>query len=312
MSYDLTAFLTTVAASSASIVAILGGFIASKLITISGERDALLVKLNSIEEELRYKSAELDNRRKENDICDAISFIRDHVEAVSRQDRIDVVYDTTENNGISKERIEPYWNKALSICRDLIEISPKSSNLNSDGLPKELAGEYSNDTFSYEVLLILVRYAKKVAKEQERMQREAVRKSNPFASMFIPSIDMDIFDSIEPTSSSLNYSHNEQEIARLTSDIGFLEFQRGQLEEQRKVLAQPKGMKAGLSIFVIFAITCIITPLAMSPRYTESLLTFWIIKTIILALFIFGLVAIFVYLAYLLRWKNNPYQMEND
>ena len=75
MSYDLTAFLTTVAASSASIVAILGGFIASKLITISGERDALLVKLNSIEEELRYKSAELDNRRKENDICDAISFI---------------------------------------------------------------------------------------------------------------------------------------------------------------------------------------------------------------------------------------------
>ena len=312
MSYDLTAFLTTVAASSASIVAILGGFIASKLITISGERDALLDKLNSIEEELRYKSAELDNRRRENDTCDAISFIRDHVEAVSRQDRIDVVYDTAENNGISKERIEPYWNKALSICRDLIEISPKSSNLNSDGLPKEIAGKYSNDTFSYEVLLILARYAKKVAKEQERMQREVIRKSNPFASMFIPSIDMDIFDSIEPPSSSLNYSHNEQEIARLTSDIGFLEFQRGQLEEQRKVLAQPKGMKAGLSIFVIVAISCIITPLAMSPRYTESLLTFWIIKTIILALFIFGLVAIFVYLAYLLQWKNNPYQKEED
>ena len=205
MSYDLTAFLTTVAASSASIVAILGGFIASKLITISGERDALLDKLNSIEEELRYKSAELDNRRRENDTCDAISFIRDHVEAVSRQDRIDVVYDTAENNGISKERIEPYWNKALSICRDLIEISPKSSNLNSDGLPKEIAGKYSNDTFSYEVLLILARYAKKVAKEQERMQREVIRKSNPFASMFISSIDMDIFDSIEPPSSSLNY-----------------------------------------------------------------------------------------------------------
>ena len=82
MSYDLTAFLTTVAASSASIVAILGGFIASKLITISGERDALLEKLNSIDEELHYKRTELNKRQKENDTSDAISFISEHVDAV--------------------------------------------------------------------------------------------------------------------------------------------------------------------------------------------------------------------------------------
>lgn len=317
MSYDLTAFLTTVAASSSSIVAILGGFIASKLITISGERDALLEKLNSIDEELHYKRAELDNRQKENDTSDAISFINDHVEAVYRQDRIDLVYDPAENNGISKERITPYWNRAVSICRDLQETYPKSGNLNSDGLPRELAGKYSNDAFAYDVLLILTRFVERVARKEERRRREEAKKRDPFASNLSSIIDTEYFDSIEPlsvepVSSSLNYSHNEQEIARLTSDIGFLEFQRGQLEEQRTVLAQPKGMKAGLIIFALFSITCIITPLAMSPIYTESLRTFWIFKTIILALFISGLGAIFGYLIFLLHWKSNTHQQNED
>ena len=48
MSYDLTAVLTTIAAASASIVAILGGFIASKLIAISSERSAVLDHLKQM------------------------------------------------------------------------------------------------------------------------------------------------------------------------------------------------------------------------------------------------------------------------
>ena len=49
MEYDLTATLTTIAAASASFVAILGGFIASKLIAVSGEREETINKLGDIE-----------------------------------------------------------------------------------------------------------------------------------------------------------------------------------------------------------------------------------------------------------------------
>ena len=41
MTNELTALLTTIASASASFVAILGGFIASKLIAVNGEREAV-------------------------------------------------------------------------------------------------------------------------------------------------------------------------------------------------------------------------------------------------------------------------------
>ena len=316
MSYDLTAFLTTVAASSASIVAILGGFIASKLITISGERDALLDKLNSIDEELRFKKEELKSYQIENDTSDALSFIHDHIEALLKQSTINNVYDSAENYGISKERIKPYWDRALIICKDFFESDHEGAALNSDGIPRELACKYSNDKFSYEVLLILMRYVEKVLREEERRKREEERKRDPFASM-ISSPDynhllMDNIESIHPLSSTLNYTRNEQEIDKLTSSILFLEFQREQLELQRKTLVKPKGMKAGLVIFALFAIACIIVPLAMCPRYTESLCTFWTIKIIILVLFISGMMAIFGYLVYLLQWKTDTNKKKNE
>ena len=314
MSYDLTAFLTTVAAASASIVAILGGFIANKLITINGERDAVLDKLSSIKEELRFKQADRDARQRENVSDDALSFIRDHIDGVFTLKPLDDVYDTAESQCIIKDRLQEYWKKALELCQELITSFSQVAEFNSDSLPKEIARKYAGDNFSYEVLEELMQYLKRQIKEDERRQQEASRKSNPLAALTMPSIDYStIVDSIalvRPVIASGNYSFNEKKITELTSDISYLEFQKTQLEEQRKVLAKPNGMKAGLVIFALFAVACIIVPLAMSPCYTDSLCEFWIIKLTILILFIAGLAAIFGYLVYLLRWKENSKKNE--
>ena len=53
--YDLTTLLTTIASISASFVAILGGFIASKLISISENRSSTLDKLRSRDKEISVK-----------------------------------------------------------------------------------------------------------------------------------------------------------------------------------------------------------------------------------------------------------------
>ena len=52
MMYDLTEILTTISAASDSSVAILVGFIAGNLITISGERSGVLERIKQIDEEL--------------------------------------------------------------------------------------------------------------------------------------------------------------------------------------------------------------------------------------------------------------------
>ena len=58
--YDLTTVLTTIAACSASIVAILGGFIASKLIAISAERDEVNTRISELDEEIEFFKEERD------------------------------------------------------------------------------------------------------------------------------------------------------------------------------------------------------------------------------------------------------------
>ena len=52
--YELTTVLTTIAACSASIVAILGGLIASKLITLNTERDEVNARITELDEEIDF------------------------------------------------------------------------------------------------------------------------------------------------------------------------------------------------------------------------------------------------------------------
>ena len=311
MNYDLTPFLTTVAAASASIVAILGGFIASKLIAINGERNAILDKLNSIDEELRYKQDDCEARKRENDSNDALVFIRDHIKYVCEQVDLNTIYDSAENYGITKETLEFFWNKALSISKELAQTPTEKIEFNSDDLPKKLASKYLDDAFAYQVLQELIRYIKKIIKEEERKQQKELQKKDILSSFLPDPIEIsaitDPLDNIRPITFTWNYSQNEQEIAKLTSDISYLLFQKKQLQEQQKLLAQPKGMKTGLVIFALFATVCIIVPLAMSPYCTDDFNEFCATKNIILILFIVGLSSIFGYLSYLLRWKEHSH-----
>ena len=312
MSYDLTSFLTTVASSSASIVAILGGFIASKLITINGERSSIIDRLTSIEKELSFKQTEIKSKQEESDKENALSFIEEHLEDLIEEHPLAIVYDTAENQCITINRLEPYWEKATNLFHELCEAYPEEANnseYNSDDLPKEIARKYTDDNYSYAILENIVGFIKK---KERRKELEEERKNDLFRNS-LPYLDSsyvdltETFQKIKPISPTWNYAQNEQDIARLTTEIKYLEFQKKQLQEQKKALVKPKGMEAAMIIFALFSVACIITPLAMSPRYTESLRTFWVIKTIILGFFIIGLIAIFVYLFFLLQWKYDSH-----
>ena len=313
LSYDLTSFLTTVAASSASIVAILGGFIASKLISISSERSNVIDKLKAIEKELSFKQTEIISKQEKKDKEDALTFIRFHLEDLIEEHPLDIVYDIAENQCITINRLEPYWNKAMNLFHELCEAYPEEANnaeYNSDDLPKEIARKYSEDSFSYAILESIVNFMKKRVREEKRKKLEEERKNN-FLLNSLACLDLNYSDLTEPLqevnliSSPWNYAQNEQDIARLDTDIKYLEFQKKQLQEQKTALTKPKGMRTGLIIFALFSIACIIAPLAMSPRYFDKLFDFWRIKLIILFLFFSGMVSIFLYLVYLLNWKED-------
>lgn len=82
MMYNLTDTLTTIVACSASIVAILGGFIASKLIAINAERDEVNTRISEIDEEIEFFTKERNLHQAELDEDDALNFVKENIEVL--------------------------------------------------------------------------------------------------------------------------------------------------------------------------------------------------------------------------------------
>ena len=76
---DYSSFFYSIAGCSATIIAIIGGFIASKLISISADRDNILDKIKEINDELNMKTKQHDDIIEKLDDDDALDFVRDNV-----------------------------------------------------------------------------------------------------------------------------------------------------------------------------------------------------------------------------------------
>lgn len=177
MPYDLTTVLTTIAAASASIVAILGGFIASKLIAISSERSAVLERLRQINEELEFHITERDKIQAKNDESDALDFIQTAIDDLWAGNSLENVYSNVDHPDISIECLKPYWDRAVILNEQFQEQVKKKRQFNDDYIPTSLTPTVREDDFGYEVLRAL---GKKLKKRIRVAERAREKESNPF------------------------------------------------------------------------------------------------------------------------------------
>lgn len=300
MSYDLTTVLTTIAAASASIVAILGGFIASKLIAISSERSAALDRLKQINEELDFHVSERDKIQAENDEDDALDFIRNAIDDLWAGNSLENVYSNVDHPDISSERLKPYWDRAVLLKEQFLECVAQRDAFNDDYIPEGLILAVKEDDFGYEVLLAL---GKKLNKKIRAAERAREKANNPFG-IVLPDISDYEFNTSAISGSGYTYHKNCEAIQEQETAIALLELQKKQCSEQIQALKKPHGMKSGLIVFALFTIACIIMPLVFSPFSVDSYQDFIVTKIIFLTLFSAGLLAIFAYLVHLLRWDE--------
>lgn len=301
--HDLTTVLTTIAAASASIVAILGGFIASKLIAISSERSAALERLKQINEELAFHVSERDKFQAENDEDDALGFIRDAIDDLYNGIPLETVYSNVDHPRVSMETLKPYWDRAVTLKEQFLEKLNQRDTLTEDYIPESLLLDVKEDDFGYEVLRALGRKQKEKIRASERA---SARASSPFG-FTIPDINDLVMTDVmaDVPVSGYSYQKNCDSIQEHKSAIALLNFQKKQCEEQISTLKKPRGMGIGLLIFALFTILCIIIPLGCSPFSTDSYKAFIIAKSVFLGLFVIGLIAIFGYLVYLLKWNQD-------
>ena len=307
MTHDLTTVLTTIAAASASIVAILGGFIASKLIAISSERSAALERLKQINEELAFHVSERDKFQAENDEDDALGFIQDTIDDLYIGNTLENVYSSVDHPRVSMETLKPYWDRAVTLKEQFLKTHEQYIPLTKDNIPENLLLAVKEDDFGYEVLRALARKQKQRIRAAER---ERERENHPFAfaapdinGLVMTDVMTDVMTYVPV--SGYSYQKNCDSIQEHKSAIALLNLQKKQCEEQISTLKKPRGMGIGLLIFALFTILCIIIPLGCSPFSTDSYKAFIIAKSVFLGLFLIGLIAIFGYLVYLLKWNQD-------
>lgn len=285
--YELTSFLTTIAAASASFVAILGGFIASKLISIDSERNENLNRIKDIDEEIEHRTENLNARQQEIDEEDATDFIFNNFGYFMSCQSLEYVYKNSDHPDISFDVLLPYWTKANDILKRFNDTKYSGQALNGDDIPVELANSFRNDDFAYEICKKIASYYKK---------RSRTTSNGLFAN---PLLDYEPARIVGAW-----YGKNIEIIREEAGAIKWLTLQKKQCETRKASLKRPRGMLLGLVIFALFSLLCIVAPLLLTPFFTDSYAYFAIVKYGMLLVFTCGLSSIFGYLIWLLRWKG--------
>lgn len=120
ISNEISFLPTTIAGVSASIVAILGGFIASRLIAINSERCACQSMRVEIKFEKQLRTDERNLLHRSIDEADAIFYIHSHMEELISGVDLHEVYEESKFQPIDYEVLLPYCRQA-QFFRDLFD-----------------------------------------------------------------------------------------------------------------------------------------------------------------------------------------------
>ncbi len=272
---NISSLLLTIAGVSASFVAILGGCIATKLISINQERENCRNKLSEIRFK-RFLFTEQRNVYKQSmDEADALRYIKEHSDAFIDNCGLEDVYDENEPQFIEYEELLPYWNKA-KLYKEKFDEQIRNGNCDFNDLmiPIELVEEATEDGFAYHFLGMYARWG---------------------FSEYFEETEYPIYGEW--------YDNAKKEILNANTQAMILDIEEQRCEMDLNSLKKPEGMKSGLTIFALFSTINIIVPLVLSaiPLTDKwcSIVTYCSIGMLAL-----GLLSTLIYLSQMLKWKE--------
>ncbi len=286
MPFEPSTLYTTVAQCSATIVAILGGFIASKLITIGSDREEIKSKIKELEIQIDFKDNEIKNLLHEKEVENANYFIKRHINNLIEDSSIDDIYSCQEDYYIEIDALRPYWSHALGLIEKIsVAMHEENVEFNEDNVPMSLEKSLTPDDFE-----IVQRIIKKLNKKNRS-------SSYPFNVM--PDID---YDAISDSMSNANvyYQRRNNKIDDLDMELKFLNKQKKEAVLAKSYFKKPIGMIAGIVILSTFSIFGILLPLIVLMLNMNKVYVY----VIVLIMFAVGLGSVVWYLGNLLKWKD--------
>lgn len=319
--YDLTSFLTTISAGSASFVAILGGLIAQKVIEINNERTAVEEEIKELQEQKVLLEDEIADREDWIEEDNAISFIGRHAKELLQGNDFSDAADPDDLHGYEDlESLEAYWKEAQSILNlyaenaekphyDLVsavkeairndEARDRVKIVSTADLRDEMNTGVGDDTDNYDVdvsdsfitnVCEIIKDHFKAYYRNNGMTAAGQFIAVPYALGRINGYGV----------SEATYYQWGNEKSRLVGELSAVELRIKQSEDRKRRLRVPNEMKKGFWIFGHFIALCVLLPLILTPLVMESYTVFVVVKIISLLIFGAGLYSILLYIMKLL------------
>ncbi|BDG30462.1 hypothetical protein [Parageobacillus thermoglucosidasius] len=296
---DLNILISTIIAATSALVAIIGGFLVSRVLSLSSERVGIERKLREIENDISAKKDMLERVNTallEEDVND---FIKDNCKKILLEDKtLEQIIDEDEYTSLTVDQLKPYINEFNSIKKEVFtiinEFEGKTIPSDFNDLIQGRSELKKPERKEWYELIYETIYDLLPEEEEESSHHFGININD-----LIPRISFPTKNFVSPVTTQAMMQRRrdmENERNRLEDDIRILELQK---QEQEKILGdygKPKGLWGGLLVLIYSCIVGIAYPSTLLP-YPSNVYNDTLTKWFLLGLFFSQLIALFIYLA---------------
>lgn len=282
---DLTSLLTTIISSTAALVAIIGGFLVSRVISISSEHSGIKRRLREINNDIGTKKeliVGLENYLFEDDLNDFV-IDDDSIELMIQGKELEDIVHEIEYDRLTIDELRPYFEQLKEIKQEMFDSVDEKHPVSTFQEFNLQHGElkYPDRILWYkrifEVIIDILSEPKSPIDYLQNYEPANFYKRN-----------------LQPTN---NYGDKEKERDQLKDEVNILKIQK---EEQEKILegyGRPRYVMSGLIVLGYATVVGICYPSTLLP-YLENTYDDVATKWLVLILFFSLLLAIFSYLTH--------------
>lgn len=315
---DLTSLITTVASATAALVAIIGGFLVSRVISLSTENGGIKRRLNELQHDIDNKNQIFDDVNEWLLKFDIDNFVTTKViEMVVAEQSLDTILEETRFDSLTIQELEPTYIQLNEMTNEMYEYLKKRDDNEIDDFDinetdfKEIQKDAFNtgmkDIYEYESWYEMI-YDELQFRILEELPEPTQTIGQGAWAIEIPKFNIRVGSL--PPASRLNISsvkkdytvfhQRDNERADAQYALALLKGQYEELEKTYNDYAKPKGVISGLLVLAYASVVSIAYPLTLLPyetnHYNDSQT-----KWLILSLFFSQFLLLFAYLFWQVR-----------
>lgn len=127
---DLNGLISTIISSTAALVAIIGGFLVSRVISLSSEKNSIVRRLREINNDLKSKKELLNTIEIDLLEDDIDSFINEYSKEIIIENKpFDELLEYDKSYNLTVEQLKPYIVELLSIRDEIINLMDDAESL---------------------------------------------------------------------------------------------------------------------------------------------------------------------------------------